>query len=162
MINGRSLTTIDVPVEIVLSGALLLDIKRPAQESGVSALCNVIPEALFFNLEMGKNGNQYGIVVAFQQAGGTKVDVFIKPGPPGVAQPAFIRLGNCEDLGGIRYSLNHIVDGTSKTFLGAPFNVFRKEKAALNVHRSLQELEASVACGAIKSLDPDSELGDFR
>lgn len=156
--DGKSVTTIDLPITTMLSGAMILDIKKSTRESNASALCAPVPDTIFYALGPGANGNQSGVAVAFPQAGGTEVDVFIKPGPPGIPQPAFIREGNCLGLGGIRYSLNQIVDGASKTFYGVPFNIFRKENGALNIHRSIQDLDASVACGAIKP--PDSDSGD--
>lgn len=146
LVNGKSQTTLDIPLGTLLSGALNLDIKKSTRASDGSLACTVIPEAVFIKLE---EGPQPGTVIAFAQAGGTEVDVFLKPGPPGVSQPAFIREGKCSDLGAIRYSLNSIVDGTSKTFFGTRLIEFKKEKGALNVHKSVQELDTSVSCGLL-------------
>lgn len=146
LVNGKSVTTINIPLGTLLSGALNLDIKNTS--------CASIPEAMFIKLD---EGAQLGIVIAFAQAGGTEVDVFLKPGSPGVPQPAFIREGKCNDLGAIRYSLNPIVDGTSKTFFSTRFIDFKKEKSALNVHKSIQDLDTSVACGLLAPGESESK-----
>lgn len=148
--NGKSLTTLNVPLPTLMSGALNLDVKNSTRPADGSLACIAIPEAWFIKLD---EGAQPGTVVAFSQAGGTEIDMFLKPGPPGAAQPAFIRTGKCNDLGSIRYSLNPIVDGVSKTFFGVRFVDFKKEKGALNVHKSIQDLDISVACGLIAPED---------
>jgi len=154
LVNGRSATMLNVPLATLLSGALNLDIKNSIRAGDGSLACASIPEAWFIKLE---EGAQPGTVIAFAQAGGTEVDVFLKPGSPGTSQPAFIREGKCNDLGAIRYSLNPIVDGISKTFSSTRFIDFKKEKAALNVHKSVQDLETSVACGLLTPGDGEGK-----
>jgi hypothetical protein len=146
IVNGKSVTPLNLPLATLLSGALNLDIKNSTRVGDSSLACVPIPEALFVKLG---EGTQPGTVIAFAQAGGTEVDVFLKPGPPGVSQPALIREGKCTDLGPIRYSLNPIVNGISKTFFQTRFIDFKKEKGALNVHTSVQDLDTSVACGLL-------------
>lgn len=150
IVNGRSLTTLNVPLPMLLGGALNLNIMNSTRASDGSLACAAIPEAQFIKLT---EGTQPGTMIAFSQSNGTEVDVFIKPGPIGVAQPALIRSGQCGDLGVIRYSLNPIVDGVSKTLFGVRFGDFKKEKGALNVHKSIQDLDTSVACGLITPED---------
>lgn len=154
IVDGKSQTTINIPIATVLSGALNLDIKKSTRPGDASLACIRIPEAMFIEL---KDGAQPGTIVAFDQAGGTEVDAFIKPGPPGSAQPALIFLGVCKELGAMRYSLNPIVDGTSKTFFGVRFLDFRREKGALNVHQSLTELNVSVACANLSPGEREDE-----
>lgn len=150
IVDGRSLTTLNVPLPTLLGGALNLNIMNSTRASDGSLACAAIPEAQFIKLT---EGTQPGTMIAFSQSSGTEVDVFIKPGSVGVAQPALIRSGQCGDLGAIRYSLNPIVDGLSKTFFDVRFGDFKKEKGALNVHKSIQDLDTSVACGLITPED---------
>lgn len=121
-----------------------LDIKKSTQLGDVSVACRLIPEAFIIALDQ---GIQPGTAIAFDQLGGTEVDVFIKPGPPGASQPGFIRDGACPFLGSIRYALEPTVDGVSKTFFGVPLLRFAREGGALNIHKSVWELDIPAACG---------------
>jgi heme/copper-type cytochrome/quinol oxidase subunit 2 len=61
--------------------------------------------------------------------------------------PSHIHRGTCEELGGVKFSLNPIVDGTSTTLVAVTLDELKAEKLALNVHKSDSELSVYTACG---------------
>ncbi len=156
-VSGKSTTVINESLESLLSGVLLVIARESEQENSALVACGVIPEAIFVKLGGGKDAGQPGTAVFFAQGARFEADLFIKPGPAGVAQPAFLWLGSCEEPIALRYAFNHVLDGVSKTVFDIPFSVFKKERGAIIVHKSLLELDKHVACGMIA---PESEVID--
>ncbi len=82
----------------------------------------------------------------------TKVQVTLKGGPKGVAQPAHIHEGGCANLNPKpKIGLAPIKDGKSTTTVPAPLSELTSGDLAINVHKSTDDLQTYVACGDIKT-----------
>lgn len=80
----------------------------------------------------------------------TKVDITMKPGPKGVAQPAHIHEGACPKPNPKpKHGLQDVVDGKSSSEVPVSLDTLLKEKLAINVHKSKEEVKVYVACGNI-------------
>ncbi len=81
-----------------------------------------------------------------------EVTLELSGGEEGVAQPAHIHPGTCDDLDPTpEFPLTNVEDGTSETTVQAsPVDLFTGEYA-INVHKSEDEAETYVACGDIPS-----------
>lgn len=89
-----------------------------------------------------------GVAVLTEVEGGTSVSLNLTGAPEGVAQPAHIHTGSCEDIGGVAYPLEFPVDGVSETMLEVTIDELLFElPLALNVHKSPEEVDVYVACG---------------
>lgn len=77
----------------------------------------------------------------------------------GTPQPAHIHSGTCNELGGIRYPLEDVEDGTSETTVDASIGDLVSEQSAINVHKSAEEIETYVACGDIHPANGAGDAG---
>lgn len=67
-------------------------------------------------------------------------------------QPAHIHNGSCDDLGGIAYPLDVVVDGTSEMMLDISLDDLSDQAPlAVNVHKSADEAGTYVACGDLEA-----------
>jgi hypothetical protein len=74
----------------------------------------------------------------------------MKPGAKGVAQPAHIHDGACPKPDPKpKYGLHDVVDGKSSSEVPVSLEALLKEKLAINVHKSKEEVKVYVACGNI-------------
>ena len=82
--------------------------------------------------------------------GKTEVTIKVANPPSGVAQPAHVHEGTCENLNKApKYSLTSVVNGTSSTVINVDLATLRKTPHAVNVHKSGPEAAVYVACGNI-------------
>lgn len=80
----------------------------------------------------------------------TKVDITMKGGAKGVAQPAHIHDGSCPKLDPKpKHGLQDVVDGKSSSEVPVSLDDLLKQKVAINVHKSKEEVKVYVACGNI-------------
>ena len=79
----------------------------------------------------------------------TKVAITLTGAPEGVAQPAHIHQGTCEELGAPKYPLSAVENGKSETTIDAKVSDLTTGDLAINVHKSKEEIAAYVACGEI-------------
>ena len=80
----------------------------------------------------------------------TKVELNMKGGKKGVAQPAHIHEGSCAKLDPKpKYPLQNVTDGKSTTEVPADIKTLTAGKLAINVHKSAEEAKVYVACGDI-------------
>ena len=83
--------------------------------------------------------------------GKTKVEINMKGGPKGVAQPAHIHEGTCPNPDPKpRYPLQDVTDGKSSSEVAADIKTLTGGKMAINVHKSKEDIKTYVACGDIK------------
>ena len=81
----------------------------------------------------------------------TKVELSIKGGPKGVAQPAHIHEGSCAKLDPKpKHGLENVTDGKSTTTVPVSLAELTKGQLAIIVHKSAEDLKTYVACGDIK------------
>jgi hypothetical protein len=81
----------------------------------------------------------------------TKVEVSLRGGPKGVAQPAHIHEGSCAKLDPKpKYPLSNVVDGKSTSEVPVKLEELLGGKMAVNVHKSGDDIKTYVACGDLK------------
>lgn len=97
------------------------------------------------------DSGQSGTAVLTPMAGGkTEVTIKVANPPSGVAQPAHVHEGTCENLNKApKYSLTSVMNGTSTTVVNADIGTMMKTPHAINVHKSGPEAAVYVACGNI-------------
>ena len=96
------------------------------------------------------NSGEIGTMNLYSNAGGTKtlVILHIHGYPAGIAQPAHVHRGTCENLDPTpTYPLANVVNGTSRTLLNVPRAKLLSGNYSINVHRSTTNLKLYVACG---------------
>jgi hypothetical protein len=82
----------------------------------------------------------------------TKVEISLRGGPKGVAQPAHIHEGSCAKLDPKpKYPLSNVVDGKSTSEVPVKMDELLGGNMAVNVHKSGDEIKTYVACGDLKS-----------
>jgi hypothetical protein len=80
----------------------------------------------------------------------TRVLILLSNAPAGVAQPAHIHLGRCDKLDPApKWKLETLQDGKSTTMVPVSLDTILDSKAAINIHKSAQEVQVYVSCGNI-------------
>jgi hypothetical protein len=80
----------------------------------------------------------------------TKVVVGINGAPPGVAQPLHVHKGTCAQLTPQpAFGLTTLTDGKSETTIDISLSALQAGGYAINGHKSAQEANTYVFCGAI-------------
>jgi hypothetical protein len=95
------------------------------------------------------NSGESGKATLTAMDGKTKVVIDLMGAPEGVAQPAHIHQGNCENLGGPKYPLEAVKNGKSETTIDAKLSDLTAGDFAINVHKSEKEISIHVACGDV-------------
>lgn len=108
------------------------------------------PLVLAIELFSQNNSGQAGLVTLTETGSQTTVRLDVLGAPEGVAQPAHIHIGSCAETGAIKYPLESFLNIPSETIIDVSLNDLLTElPLAINVHKSAQEIETSVACGDI-------------
>ena len=82
--------------------------------------------------------------------GKTRVEINMKGGPKGTAQPAHIHDGSCPNPDPKpKYPLQDVTDGKSSSEVPADIKTLTAGKLAINVHKSKEDIKTYVACGDI-------------
>lgn len=80
--------------------------------------------------------------------GTTRVTISSEGALVGVGpQPAHIHSGTCEDLGGVEYALENVVNGSSQTVVNVSLDELLAGTFAINLHMSPQEAGIYTSCG---------------
>jgi len=142
-----------VIIIIIIGGFFLLKSIR-----GPEAPVLTTGKTLSLALAAQGGSGESGTATLIDMDGKLKVTILLTGVPVGVAQPAHIHAGSCENLGSPRYTLTDVSGGTSETELaGVSVDQLLGElPLAINVHKSAQEAGVYVACGNI--LTPGSVL----
>lgn len=149
VVDGKSLTTLDVSLAQLLAGGFVVNVHLSAAEAAKYVACGALPQSVVVKLEKGRDEDQNGTAVLVSQGAKTEVYLFIKP-LPGVAQPAHIHEGVCPVPGAVKYPLTNIAEGKSKTTVEAALADLIKGGFAINAHKSAAEAAKYVACGVVK------------
>src|SRR5262245_52062788 len=97
------------------------------------------------------NSGETGTATLTAEGSSTKVELNVKGGAKGVAQPAHIHEGSCAKLDPKpKYGLSNVTDGKSSTTVPVSLETLTKGELAINVHKSAEDLKTYVACGDIK------------
>ena len=149
VVDGKSTTTVDASLGTLLAGGLAINAHLSAAEAAKYVACGNIPQGVVFNLDKGRDGDQPGVAVLLAQDTKTEVNLFIKPGAAGVAQPVHIHEGACPVPGAVKFPLTNVVDGKSKTVVDVSLASLQAGTYAINVHLSAAEAAKYVACGNV-------------
>lgn len=109
-----------------------------------------LDDVVSVKLEAQNNSGQNGSAALMPEGKQTKVVIDLSNAPGGVAQPAHIHLGSCDNLNKApKYPLEAVKDGRSVTVLPVSLDTILGEKSAINIHKSTAEVQVYVACGNI-------------
>lgn len=109
-----------------------------------------LDDTVTVKLEAQNNSGESGTATLMPEGDKTKVVILLSGAPAGVAQPAHIHLGTCDKLDKApKWKLEPLKDGKSTTVVPAPLGTILKDKAAINVHKSVEEIQVYVSCGNI-------------
>jgi hypothetical protein len=101
-------------------------------------------------LDAQSNSGQTGTATLQPVGDKTKVVIELSNVPAGVAQPAHIHRGSCDNLDkASKWSLKAVTNGRSVTVVPASLDTILKDKTAINVHKSAIETQIYVSCGNI-------------
>lgn len=106
-------------------------------------------EAVTVDFKALNNSGESGKATLTAQDGKTKVVIDLTGAPEGVAQPAHVHHGTCENLGGPAYPLEAVKNGKSETTIEAKLSDLTTGDFAINVHKSEKEIANYVSCGDI-------------
>ena len=96
------------------------------------------------------NSGEVGIVTLAARGNKTEVSLSVEGGPKGVAQPAHVHRGTCDNLNPMpAFPLHNVVNGRSNTLVNAPLSRLMAGGFAVNVHASTKNLKRYVACGEL-------------
>jgi hypothetical protein len=108
-----------------------------------------LDDTVTVQLEALGDSGQTGTATLLPEGDKTKVVIHLTGGG-GVAQPAHIHLGRCDNLDPApKWQLEAVREGQSETLLDVPLDTILKENVAINVHKSVSEASVYVACGNI-------------
>lgn len=101
-------------------------------------------------LEAQNDSGQTGTATLIPEGDQTRVLILLSNAPAGVAQPAHIHLGRCDTLDPApKWKLETLQDGKSTTMVPVSLDTILDSKAAINIHKSAQEVQVYVSCGNI-------------
>ena len=119
--------------------------------SGSPALA--LDDVISVTLDALNDSGQSGSATLIPEGKQTRVAIELSNAPPGVAQPAHIHLGRCDNLDKApKYPLEAVKGGRSVTVLPVSLDTILKERSAINIHKSAAEVQTYVACGNIVPL----------
>lgn len=112
-----------------------------------------LDDTITVKLEAQNNSGQNGTATLIPEGNKTKVTIEIPNAPPGVAQPAHIHLGRCDNLDKApKWNLEPVKGGRSVTMVPVSLETILKDKTAINIHKSAAEAQVYVSCGNIIGL----------
>jgi hypothetical protein len=112
-----------------------------------------LDDTVSVKLEALNNSGQNGTATLMPEGDKTKVVIEIPNMPAGVAQPAHIHLGSCDNLDKApKWTLEAVKGGRSVTVVPVSLDTILKEKTAINIHKSAEEAQIYVSCGNIIGL----------
>jgi len=109
-----------------------------------------LDDTITVKLEAQNNSGQTGTATLMPEGDKTKVVILLSNAPSGIAQPAHIHLGQCDNLDKApKWKLESVKDGSSTTVGPASLDTILKDKVAINIHKSAAEAQVYVSCGNI-------------
>src|SRR4030065_2832694 len=107
-----------------------------------------LDDVVAVNLEAQNNSGQNGTATLLPEGDTTKVVIDIPNMPAGVAQPAHIHLGRCDNLDKApKWNLEAVKGGRSVTVVPVSLDTILQDTTAINVHKSAAEAQIYVSCG---------------
>lgn len=128
---------------------------NPQQKSDASpAVQAITPLSVTVAMAAQNNSGETGTAVLTKlEDGKTKVTLNLTGAPQNITQPAHIHLGSCAALGDVLFPLQPPLNGQSETLLDIDLqkDILDKLPLAVNVHKSLGEINIFFSCGDIGS-----------
>jgi len=94
------------------------------------------------------DSEQSGTATLIEVDGKVMVTVNTTGGMADVAQPAHIHVGECPEVGAVKYPLTNVVNGVSETTLDVTLDQLKSElPLGINVHKSAAESKIYTSCG---------------
>jgi LPXTG-motif cell wall-anchored protein len=98
----------------------------------------------------GISGNAVFTAVGTNQ---TQIVVTLNGEPAGASEPIHIHTGQCgPTLGGVKYPLKNVENGTSTTVIDSPFVPLWSGGFAINAHESAANIKNYIACGNLPAM----------
>ena len=102
------------------------------------------------NLRSQNDVRETGTASFYDGKGRVKVILNLEDIPTDGAQPAYIKEGTCDHIGVNKYTLIFPKGGTSETILQVSIDdILNSLPLAVNVYKSIPELNVAAACGEI-------------
>ena len=131
-------------------GALLVAAATAQAPAPTTAAGAAMKHPIQVKLNPQPGSTEAGTATLLDGAKGLIVRLRVAGGPEGTPQPAHIHTGTCDNLGGVKYPLKSVTNGTSETVIpDVTLATFSKGQWAINVHKSTSDLKTYVACGNI-------------
>jgi hypothetical protein len=109
-----------------------------------------LDDTVTVKLDAQNNSGQNGTATLMPDGNKTKVVIEIPNMPSGVAEPAHIHMGRCDNLDKApKWNLEAVKGGRSVTVVPVPLDTILKDKTAINIHKSAAEAQIYVSCGNI-------------
>ena len=107
-------------------------------------------QSITVNLATQNNSGISGTATLTAQGNQTQVVINVTGEAAGASMPDHIHTGTCATLGGVKYPLANVVNGTSTTTVNVSLATLESATYAINLHKSAQEINVYTACGDIK------------
>lgn len=112
------------------------------------ALDDMVTVRVTVRLDAQNNSGQTGSATLFPEGEKTRVVIELLNAPAGIAQPAHIHPGRCDNLGKApKWPLEAVKNGRSVTVVPASIDAILNDRTAINVHKSASEIQIYVSCG---------------
>ncbi len=110
-------------------------------------------ESISVELEEEDGSGQSGTATLTPAGDGRTRVVVTLSNPPSVPQPSHVHPGRCGDLGDPVAVLESVEGGEAETVIGMSLDELRAGNLVVHAHKSDEEYDVSVACGAIPTAD---------
>ena len=152
--KGMGLPVVLLIVAIAIAGGAVYYFMGQQKEGGVKTdekmEEKMMEKSVQVSLMSQNNSGESGEAMITEVDGKAKVVLSLTGAPSGVSQPAHIHLKSCDDLGGVKYPLTNVVNGSSQTMLEVSIDeILSGRPVAINVHKSGAEAGIYVSCGDI-------------
>ncbi|MDA2921029.1 hypothetical protein MYX76_16330 [Desulfobacterota bacterium AH_259_B03_O07] len=142
----RNFNSLNIIVWLVVGVFMLVVSFTYTKAAGEEA---VTSETVTVELKAVNNSGVSGKATLTPVDNNTKVVINLTGAPEGIAQPAHIHQGTCENLGEPKYPLEAVKNGGSETTVDVKLSDIMTGDFAINVHKSEKEISTYVACGEI-------------
>lgn len=154
VVDGMQETEISVTLPALRSGGYAINLHESVVNASNYTACGDIPvvgTTQHVELSEMNGSGQNGFATLASWDDQTSVAVSVASGEEGVAQPAHIHSGTCEELGGVEFPLTNVMDGQSVIVLDVSWDELMAMTGglAINLHKSADEVNVYTSCGTI-------------
>jgi hypothetical protein len=111
-----------------------------------------LPKEVSFALDEENNSGESGTAIIKEKNGKITVTIALKGFSKDISQPAHIHIGECSQVGSIKYTLAPVVNGKSITTLNITLIKLRQlVPLVINIHKSDIDAANFTSCGSIQA-----------